>query len=237
MCHWLHTTNGGVSYHCNFFCTSLVQKKFQWYATPSNPSGARGAYARGVSLPLQGRAPACKRGCELREAARQGDGDQQPRGVAACGCLSRRALSRPAGAFASRPVARNAHPRLHAGAHTESRTEQLSIRVQATHGHHTVPGPFQCRRRFPGCGRHQPPHRRTTRGPLRRRVPAVLRGGCSKHPLSMLPKSQGQQTSGQAVLLATSGSGRRHCQTLSERLAAHLQTLSERPPVSCPGPV
>ena len=139
--------------------------------------------------------------------------------------------------FASRPVARNAHPRLHAGAHTESRTEQLSIRVQATHGQHTGPGPFQCRRRFPGCGRHQPPRRRTTRGPLRRRVPAVLRGGCSKHPLSMLPKSQGQQTSGQAVLLDTSGSGRRHRQTLSERLTAHLQTLSERPAVSCPGPV
>ena len=42
---------------------------------------------------LQGRAPACKRGCALREAARQGDGDQQPRVAATCGCLSRRDLS------------------------------------------------------------------------------------------------------------------------------------------------
>jgi hypothetical protein len=54
-----------------------------FYSNPSNPlknwagrfendrhaSGARGAYARGVSLPLQGRASACKRECALREAA------------------------------------------------------------------------------------------------------------------------------------------------------------------------
>ncbi len=100
---------------------------------------------------------------------------------------------------------------------------------------HTGPGQFQCSRRFPGCGRRRPPRRRRTRGLLRRRVPVVLRGGCSKHQLSMLPKSPGQQTSGQAALLATSGSGRSHRQTLSERLAAHLQTLSERPAVSCPG--
>ena len=93
-------------------------------------------------------------------------------------CLSRRALS------TGHAASRNAHPRLHAGAHTEPRTDQLSIRVQATHGQHTGPGPFQCRRRFPGCGRHRPQRRRTTRGPLRRRVPVVLRGGCSKHPLS-----------------------------------------------------
>jgi hypothetical protein len=49
----------------------------------------------------------------------------------------------------------------------------------------------------------------------------------------MLPKSPGQQTSGQAVLLATTWSGRRHRQTLSDRLSAHLRTLSERPAVSC----
>ena len=67
-------------------------------------------------------------------------------------CLSRRALS------TGRAASCNAHPRLHAGAHTEPSTEQLSIR-------------------------------------------------------------------------------RRHRQTLNERLADHLQTLSERPEVSCPGPV
>ena len=55
---------------------------------------ARGAYDRGVSLPLQGREPACKRGCALREAARQGDGDQQPSDCATCGCLSCLALFR-----------------------------------------------------------------------------------------------------------------------------------------------
>jgi len=122
----------------------------------------------------------------LREAAPQGDGDQQPCVAATCGCLLRRDLStgRAFRVFAlsiGRAAFRNAHPRLHAGAHTEPRTEQLSIRVQATHGQHSGPGPFQCRRRF--------------------------------------------------------GSGRRHRQTLSERLAAHLQTMSERPAVSCPGPV
>ena len=142
---------------------------------------------------LQGRAPACKRGCALREAARQGDGDQQPRVAATCGCLSRCDLSTgrafrvapcqqgtlplamhiPASMQAGMCIARGS---VHAGAHTEPRTDQLSIRVQATHGQHTGPGPFQCRRR-------------------------------------------------------TSGSGRRNRQTLSERLAAHLQTLSERPAV------
>ena len=106
--------------------------------------------------------------------------------------------------------------------------------MQATHGQHTGLGPFQCRRRFPGCGRRRPPRRTRTRGLLRRRVPVVLRGGCSKHQLSMLPKSQGQQTSGHTLLLVTSRSGRRHRQTLSERVAAHLQTLSDRPAVSCP---
>ena len=143
--------------------------------------------------------------------------------------ISNPAAARPAGGFRVGPChadSRNTHPRLHAGTHTEPRTEQLSSRVQATHGQHKGPGPFQCRRRFPGFGRRLLPRRTRTRGLLRRQVPAVLRGGCSKHQLSMLPKSPGQQTSGQAVLLATSGSGRRHRQTLSERLAAHLQTLS-----------
>jgi hypothetical protein len=72
--------------------------------------------------------------------------------------ISNPAAARPAGAFRvayCRAASLNAHPRLHTGTNTEPRTEQLSICVQATHGQHTVPGPFQCRRRFPGCGRRQ----------------------------------------------------------------------------------
>ena len=96
--------------------------------------------------------------------------------------ISNPAAARPAGGFRVGPChadSRNTHPRLHDGTHTEPRTEQLSSRVQATHGQHKGPGPFQCRRRFPGFGRRLLQRRTRTRGLLRRQVPAVLRGGCS----------------------------------------------------------
>ena len=172
-------------------------------------------------------ASACTRGCALRQAARQGDGDQQPRGGATCGCLLRRALSLamhiPACTLApTLSPALNSCPsvcRQHTG-NTRARGRSSAAegsRVAEGIGHSAgeqqgvlFEGEFQW---FSEGGVQ------SIRSPM------------------MLPKSPGQQTSGQAVLLDTSGSGRRHRQTLSERLTAHLQTLSDRPAVSCPGPV
>ena len=161
----------------------------------------------------------------MREAARQGDGDQQPRGGATCWCLSRRVLSLamhiPACTLApTLSPALNSCPsvcRQHT-VNTRDRGSSSAAELVAEGIGHSAgeqqgvlfEGEFQW---FSEGGVQ------SIRSPM------------------MLPKSPGQQTSGQAVLLDTSGSGRRHRQTLSERLTAHLQTLSERPAVSCPGPV